>query len=80
MEGCTGFDWDDANAQKNWVRHHVTPEKAEDLFFHRHQGVQPRRLPVEVVGDGALRPNRWNWDFKVGDNVDSKPRLRVYAP
>jgi uncharacterized DUF497 family protein len=34
LDGCTGFDWDDANARKNWERHRVTPEEAEDVFFH----------------------------------------------
>lgn len=34
MEQCIGFDWDDANAQKNWELHRVTPEEAEDIFFH----------------------------------------------
>ena len=31
---CTGFDWDEQNAVKNWERHRVTPEEAEDVFFH----------------------------------------------
>ena len=34
LENCTGFDWDDANIQKNWDGHRVTPEEAEDVFFH----------------------------------------------
>jgi uncharacterized DUF497 family protein len=34
LEGCVGFDWDDSNIQKNWDRHQVTPEEAEDMFFH----------------------------------------------
>src|SRR5689334_886289 len=34
LENCTGFDWDDANVQKNWESHRVTPEEAEDVFFH----------------------------------------------
>ena len=34
MDNCIGFDWDDANSQKNWERHQVTPEEAEDVFFH----------------------------------------------
>lgn len=34
LDGCTGFDWDEANAQKNWERHRVTPEEAEDVFFN----------------------------------------------
>ena len=34
LEQCTGFDWDDWNISKNWERHRVTPEEAEDIFFH----------------------------------------------
>lgn len=34
LETCIGFDWDEANAHKNWERHRVTPEEAEDVFFH----------------------------------------------
>ncbi len=33
LENCTGFDWDEHNAGKNWDRHQVTPEEAEDVFF-----------------------------------------------
>jgi uncharacterized DUF497 family protein len=31
---CVGFDWDESNTVKNWERHRVTPEEAEDVFFH----------------------------------------------
>ncbi len=34
LAGCTGFDWNEGNAVKNWERHRVTPEEAEDVFFH----------------------------------------------
>jgi uncharacterized DUF497 family protein len=34
LGSCTGFDWDEANVGKNWERHRVTPEEAEDIFFH----------------------------------------------
>lgn len=34
IESCTGFEWDDGNARKNWELHNVTPEEAEDVFFH----------------------------------------------
>jgi len=34
LDGCVGFDWDDANARKNWERHRVTPEDAEDVFLN----------------------------------------------
>jgi hypothetical protein len=34
MENCTGFDWDEDNTRKSWDRHQVSPEEAEDVFFH----------------------------------------------
>lgn len=40
LEQCVGFDWDEANAQKNWDRHHVTPEEAEEVFFSEPLGVR----------------------------------------
>ncbi len=37
-----GFDWDEANAGKNWKKHRVTPGEAEQLFFNE---------PLVVAGD-----------------------------
>jgi uncharacterized DUF497 family protein len=34
LAACTGFDWNKANSTKNWDHHAVTPEEAEDVFFH----------------------------------------------
>jgi uncharacterized DUF497 family protein len=34
LESCTVFDWDEWNTKKNWDRHEVTPEEAEDVFFN----------------------------------------------
>jgi uncharacterized DUF497 family protein/predicted DNA binding CopG/RHH family protein len=34
LDACTGFDWDEANALKNWERHRVTTEEAEAVFFN----------------------------------------------
>jgi uncharacterized DUF497 family protein len=51
IEDCTGFDWDESNVQKNWQRHRVLPEEAEDVFFNdplvlrsdiRHSGRERR--------------------------------------
>jgi uncharacterized protein len=39
---CVGFDWDDANIDKNWEGHQVTPEEAEEAFFHE---------PIVLSGD-----------------------------
>jgi uncharacterized protein len=42
LDVCTGFEWDEANTIKNWERHGVTPEEAEDLFSNE---------PLIVRGD-----------------------------
>lgn len=31
---CTGFDWDEANAPKIWVKHEVSPMECEQVFFN----------------------------------------------
>lgn len=30
-----GFEWDEANAQKNWQDHGVSPSEAEQVFFRK---------------------------------------------
>ena len=61
MENCTGFDWDDANTHKNWERRRVTPEEAEDVFFHeplvvrsdvRHSRSERRHYALGQTGAG----------------------------
>ena len=42
LDVCTGFEWDEANAHKNWERHRVALEEAEDVFFNE---------PLVVRGD-----------------------------
>jgi uncharacterized DUF497 family protein len=39
---CTGFDWDDGNTDKNWIKHRVTPSECEQFFFNQ---------PLVVNGD-----------------------------
>jgi uncharacterized DUF497 family protein len=31
----TEFDWDDGNAEKNWLRHRVSQSESEQVFFNR---------------------------------------------
>jgi uncharacterized protein len=61
LNACTGFDWDEANAHKNWERHRVTPEEAEDIFFNeplvvrgdvRHSKREKRYYALGQTGDG----------------------------
>lgn len=61
LAACTGFDWDDANGPKNWEQHRVTPEEAEDVFFHeplivrsdvRHSKREKRYYALGQTGTG----------------------------
>ena len=48
---CTGFEWDEGNREKNWIRHQVSVPECEQIFFNtpllvaddkRHSGTEPR--------------------------------------
>jgi uncharacterized DUF497 family protein len=32
---CRGFQWDEGNAEKNWVKHQVSRGETEQVFFNR---------------------------------------------
>ena len=34
LGACTGFDWDQANVEKNWESHRVAFWEAEEVFFN----------------------------------------------
>lgn len=34
LEGCTGFDWDQGNVDKNWELHRVAFWESEEVFFN----------------------------------------------
>jgi uncharacterized DUF497 family protein len=42
LSACTGFKWDEANADKNWIQHQVSPGECEEAFFN---------VPLLVVAD-----------------------------
>jgi len=61
LDDCVGFEWDDDNASKNWERHRVTPEEAEDVFFNepliiasdfRHSGAEKRYYALGQTAPG----------------------------
>ena len=35
FSNCVGFEWDEGNSEKNWVRHHVTMPECEQVFFNQ---------------------------------------------
>jgi uncharacterized DUF497 family protein len=63
LKGCTGFDWDEGNLEKNWERHRVPFWEAEEVFFkeplvvspdRRHSMAEPRYLALGQT-DSARR-------------------------
>lgn len=35
LSRITGFQWDQGNKDKNWIKHRVSNHEAEDVFFNR---------------------------------------------
>ncbi len=63
LEACEGFDWDEGNPQKNWVKHQVTPFECEHIFFNhplitapdqRHSGREARFYALGRTDAGRL--------------------------
>jgi uncharacterized DUF497 family protein len=63
LEGCTGFDWDEGNVDKNWHRHGVAFWEAEDVFFNEpllvrsdglHGSTEARYLALGQTNSGRL--------------------------
>lgn len=51
LTGVAGFQWDEGNADKNWIRHRVSQSECEQVFFNqpflvfrneRHSREEPR--------------------------------------
>ncbi len=61
--GCTGFEWDEHNAAKNWESHGVSAKECEELFFQsplivkddtRHSIREARYFALGQTGGGRL--------------------------
>lgn len=35
LQECVGFDWDEGNIEKNWLKHKVLPFECEQIFFNQ---------------------------------------------
>jgi len=47
FEDIEGFQWDDANSAKNWIRHQVSQTEAEQVFLNRPVVVTDARVGTE---------------------------------
>ncbi|MGE0884603.1 MAG: BrnT family toxin [Blastocatellales bacterium] len=61
--GCTGFDWDDGNRDKNLIGHQVTSSECEEIFFNqplvvaddvRHSKDENRHYALGQTNSGRL--------------------------
>jgi uncharacterized DUF497 family protein len=61
LEGCTGFDWDEGNLDKNWERHGVPFWESEEVFFdeplvvardREHSASEPRYFALGQTDSG----------------------------
>src|SRR5216684_3507515 len=41
LSECTGFDWDEANLDKNWEKHGVAFWECEEVFLNRPLIIRP---------------------------------------
>jgi uncharacterized DUF497 family protein len=41
LRGVTGFQWDQGNLEKNWLKHGVSPLECEQVFFNQPLVVVP---------------------------------------
>ena len=48
LRDCTGFQWDEGNATKNWVSHDVSQGECEQAFFNQPLIVKRDRLHSEL--------------------------------
>ncbi|MDI6768291.1 MAG: BrnT family toxin [Anaerolineales bacterium] len=41
LNSIVGFDWDEGNREKNWLKHRVTTSECEEAFFNLPLLLQP---------------------------------------
>ena len=40
LSQCEGFEWDEGNINKNWLKHKVSPAECEQIFFNKPLVIQ----------------------------------------
>ena len=48
---CTGFEWDEGNSEKNFLKHGVLPSECEQMFFN-----QPLVVTNDVTHSNREKP------------------------
>ena len=66
LESCEGFDWDEANSDKNWLKHKVSKFECEQVFFNS---------PLIIADDEKHSESEGRW-YLLG-RTDTDRRLFV---
>ncbi|QTA80638.1 Toxin-antitoxin system, toxin component, BrnT-like [Desulfonema limicola] len=48
LSQCEGFEWDDGNINKNWLKHKVSHAECEQIFFNKPLVIQDDRKHSEA--------------------------------
>lgn len=48
LSQCEGFEWNDGNINKNWLKHKVSPAECEQVFFNRPLVIQDDKKHSEA--------------------------------
>ncbi|MGB5218661.1 MAG: BrnT family toxin [Smithella sp.] len=65
---ATGFEWDDGNIDKNWIKHGVSPSECEQMFFNQ---------PL-VVAEDSVHPEAEERLFALGRADDERLPFVVF--
>lgn len=61
-QSLNGFDWDDGNRDKNWIKHGVSNQEAEEVFFN---------IPLLIADDMKHSQTEQRY-FALGRTNDSR--------
>jgi len=50
LKYCNGFDWDKSNSDKNWIRHQVTRNECEQVFFNEPKIINEDKKHSQLEG------------------------------
>ena len=63
LESCEGFDWDEANSDKNWLKHKVSKIECEQVFFNS---------PLIIADDEKHSESERRWFLLGRTDMDRK--------
>jgi uncharacterized protein len=69
LDSCKGFQWDAGNLEKNWVKHKVSQNECEQVFFN---------LPIIVKDDTKHSAAERRW-FLLGQTDSARLLFIVFT-